>query len=102
MEWFGGRCGLRKIRCTGVVVQQRSIVTMTDGCCRLNPRSFSSRCSPMVHRRLPISQLRKKKHVHNGKRDMRRLLDRVTRPLVVPRGDDEGAKALVEAEWLVT
>jgi predicted glycogen debranching enzyme len=33
---------------------------------------------------------------------MRRLLDRVTRPLVVPRGADNGAQALVDAEWLVT
>ncbi|HEY7234528.1 MAG TPA: amylo-alpha-1,6-glucosidase [Gemmatimonadaceae bacterium] len=33
---------------------------------------------------------------------MRRLLDRITRPLVIPREEDEGAKALVAAEWLVT
>ena len=33
---------------------------------------------------------------------MRRLLDRIARPLLVPRDQDEGAKTLVEAEWLVT
>jgi predicted glycogen debranching enzyme len=33
---------------------------------------------------------------------MRRLLDRVTRPLPLQRGEDAGAKALVDAEWLVT
>ena len=33
---------------------------------------------------------------------MRRLLDRITRPLAVQRGADDGAQALVNAEWLVT
>ncbi|HKW10036.1 MAG TPA: amylo-alpha-1,6-glucosidase [Gemmatimonadaceae bacterium] len=33
---------------------------------------------------------------------MRRLLDRITRPLVVPRDEDDGAKTLCAAEWLVT
>jgi predicted glycogen debranching enzyme len=33
---------------------------------------------------------------------MRRLLDRITRPLVIPREEEERAKALVAAEWLVT
>jgi len=33
---------------------------------------------------------------------MRRLLDRITRPLQFERGEDQGARALVSAEWLVT
>jgi predicted glycogen debranching enzyme len=33
---------------------------------------------------------------------MRRLLDRITRPLVLDRSADDGAQALVDAEWLVT
>ena len=33
---------------------------------------------------------------------MRRLLDRITRPLALQRGTDDGAQALVDAEWLVT
>ena len=33
---------------------------------------------------------------------MRRLLDRITRPLALQRGADDGAEALVNAEWLVT
>ena len=33
---------------------------------------------------------------------MRRLLDRITRPLHLERGEDAGAHALVENEWLVT
>ena len=33
---------------------------------------------------------------------MRRLLDRIVRPLAVDRGDDAGAAHLVAAEWLVT
>ena len=33
---------------------------------------------------------------------MRRLLDRITRELVVPRDEDDGAKTLLESEWLVT
>jgi len=33
---------------------------------------------------------------------MRRLLDRITRPLALQRGADDGAQALVDAEWLVT
>ena len=33
---------------------------------------------------------------------MRRLLDRVTRPLVLSRDVDDGAQALLDAEWLVT
>ena len=33
---------------------------------------------------------------------MRRLLDRIARPLQFDRGEDQGARALVNAEWLVT
>lgn len=33
---------------------------------------------------------------------MRRLLDRIARPLALQRGTDDGAEALVNAEWLVT
>ena len=33
---------------------------------------------------------------------MRRLLDRITRPLALERGSDDGAQALLSAEWLVT
>ena len=33
---------------------------------------------------------------------MRRLLDRITRPLALQRGADDGAQTLVDAEWLVT
>ena len=33
---------------------------------------------------------------------MRRLLDRITRPLALHRGSDDGEQALVDAEWLVT
>ena len=40
--------------------------------------------------------------MRSGKPDMRRLLDRITRPLVIPREEDDGANALVAAEWLVT
>ena len=33
---------------------------------------------------------------------MRRLIDRVVRPLEIPRGADHGAAKLVDSEWLVT
>jgi len=33
---------------------------------------------------------------------MRRLLDRITRPLRLERGEDDGAQQLVDDEWLVT
>jgi predicted glycogen debranching enzyme len=33
---------------------------------------------------------------------MRRLLDRIARPLQFDRGEDQGGRALVNAEWLVT
>src|ERR1051326_6988825 len=56
----------------------------------------------MALRPLRVRHSRSKRLVRSGRLDMRRLLDRITRPLHLERGEDAGARALVESEWLVT
>src|SRR5437868_10838453 len=76
-------------------------MTAAGGCPR-SPLCCSDPYHTTVRRQRLVRRSPKRKLVRNGRLDMRRLLDRVTRTLRLERGADDGAQTLVDAEWLVT
>src|SRR2546423_2278974 len=70
------------------------------GCCR-RQRSCSCPCPVTAQRWRHGNLAQRRMPAHSGKPDMRRLLDRVTRPLALKRDVDDGAATLLEAEWVV-
>src|SRR2546423_11138927 len=101
-ECSGGRCGPPRIRSMVARAHRPwTATTAAGGCPRSRPSCFGP-YQATVRRQLLVRRSPKRKLVRNGKRDMRRLLDRVTRTLRLERGADDGAQTLVDAEWLVT